>query len=110
MAKKETTKATTSTARRGDYAILERPVITEKSSTVGQSGSVVTFRVARTAEKTEIKSAIERIYGVQVAQVRTVNYMGKPKRTMRSAGRRAAYKKAYVTLKPGQTISVVEGV
>ena len=93
-----------------DYATLLCPVVTEKSSMVGASGSVVTFRVAPEAGKEDIKRAVERVYKVEVAAVRTMNFMGKPKRTTRSQGRRAGYKKALVTLKEGHSIAIVEGV
>ena len=86
------------------------PIITEKSSIVGGDGSQVVFRVARKASKTEIKSAIEKIYGVEVAGVRTCNFIGKLKRTTRTVGRTTGYKKAYVSLKEGQLIDIVEGL
>lgn len=89
-----------------DYAILLGPVITEKASTAGG----VVFKVHPKATKTEIKEAIERVFKVRVAKIATANYMGKPKRTARSAGRRANYKKAYVTLKEGQQIEIIEGL
>jgi len=92
------------------YSILIAPIITEKTSLIGASGSTIVFRVDRRATKTEIRSAVERAFKVDVDAVRTANIMGKPKRTAKSAGRRAAYKKAYVTLKDGQTINIVEGV
>lgn len=96
--------------RLGDYGVLLKPVITEKSSTVGSQGGGVVFRVARTASKDEIKAAIERVFKVKVSAVRTCNYIGKKKRTKSSLGKRAAFKKAYVTLKEGQTIDLVEGL
>ncbi len=94
-----------------DFATLIRPVISEKSAAVGSSterGYV--FRVDRRATKLSVKAAVENVYGVHVTAVRTMNYMGKPKKTARSMGRRSAFKKAYVTLKAGQEITVVEGV
>jgi large subunit ribosomal protein L23 len=97
--------------RISDYALLERPVITEKASSIGgENRGGVTFRVDRRATKDQIREAIERVFKVKVDHVRTVNYQGKKKRTMRSVGRRAAFKKAYVTLQEGHTINVVEGV
>lgn len=65
-------------------------------------GQVLTFRVNCHATKPEIKSAVERIFNVKVANVRTVNYMGKMKRRGRYEGRRPSWKKAYVTLQKGQ--------
>lgn len=91
-----------------DYGILLRPVVTEKSAGYGSSRAV--FRVAKEATKDEVRDAVERVFGVKVVSVNTVNYLGKPKRTTRSAGYRAGYKKAYVTLAEGQSINVVEGL
>lgn len=103
-------KAKRSLAGVGDYGVLLSPVITEKSSVVAGAGSRVVFKVRFDADKTEIRDAVERIFNVKVASVNTVNYQGKPKRTSRSEGFRARYKKAYVTLQAGQSINVIEGV
>lgn len=108
-------KSEQSPARPRDYQIIVSPVVTEKSSLAGSQsssgpGSTVVFRVDSRSNKDEIREAIERVFKVQVAKIRTVNIVGKPKRTTRSSGRRASYKKAYVTLKQGQTINVVEGL
>ena len=103
-------KAEANEPRISDFAILDKPIITEKGTGIGGSTGGVAFRVDRRVGKTEIKEAVERIFKVEVAKVRTVNYIGKKKRTMRSIGRRAAFKKAYVTLKEGFTINLVEGV
>ena len=107
-------KAAVEQARAGvrQYACLHAPVITEKSSTLpGKGGSsTVAFYVDRTASKDEIKQAVEKVLKVEVAAVRTLNTMGKLKRTTRAVGRTARHKKAYVTLKPGHTIGIIEGV
>ena len=103
MAKK---KKTESTASLRDYAILERPVITEKAAAEG----MIVLKVDSRATKTEIKKAAERIFNVGVEAVRTVNVLGKPKRTARSVGRRASFKKAYITLKAGETVDLLEGI
>jgi large subunit ribosomal protein L23 len=89
-----------------DYQILISPVITEKASMHG--GAV--FRVDRRATKEDIRRAVERIFKVNVVDVRTTNVMGKPKRGMKSTGRRDHYKKAYVTVLEGQTIDLIEGL
>jgi large subunit ribosomal protein L23 len=107
MAKK---KKITATANVGDYATLLSPVITEKSATIGGNGRVVTFRVDPRSSKDEIRSAVERVFSVKVEGVRTCRYIGKVKRTARSIGRRAGYKKAYVTLAEGSKIDLVEGL
>lgn len=97
-------------ARISDYAVLQSPVITEKSSLVSGIGGRYVFRVDPRATKTDIRAAVESIFNVKVAAVNTAAFLGKVKRTARSVGRRAGYKKAYVTLKEGFTIDIVEGV
>ena len=90
------------------WDIVKSPVITEKALTlkdktsVEGSAQVLTFRVDRNANKLEIKSAIENIFNVKVAQVRTQNYQGKMKRRGRTEGRRPSWRKAIVTLKAGE--------
>ena len=114
VAPKSAAVTKTGTPTVNDYSILVSPVITEKSSLVGTPNSknmkTFVFIVHRRADKVEIRAAIEKVFKVNVTAVRTVNYMGKVKRTNRSIGRRSAFKKAYVTLQPGQSISVVEGL
>ena len=66
-----------------------------------KAGQVLTFRVDKKATKIDIKGAVEEIFNVKVAQVRTVLYEGKMKRRGRVEGRRAGFKKAYVTLRKG---------
>ncbi|NBW40133.1 50S ribosomal protein L23 [bacterium] len=92
------------------YNTLVRPIVTEKSSYVGEVGSVVTFEVARSATKQEIKEAVAGIFDVEVLGVNILNYRGKLKRRGRQVGMTNSYKKAYVTLGPGQAIDVVEGL
>ena len=111
--KKEVSTVSTQDGKKAtvaDYALLKAPVITEKASMLGGDKRVAVFRIGRDVTKTAVRQAVERVYGVQVESVRTANYLGKVKRTSRSAGRRPHFKKAYVTLKPGQTIDIVEGV
>ena len=98
------------TAGVADYRILLRPIITEKSSLVGGAGNTVVFSVDRRSTKNEIRIAVERVFNVEVAKVRTTNTSGKVKRTTGSMGRTNSCKKAYVTLKEGFTINVVEGL
>jgi large subunit ribosomal protein L23 len=96
----------------GTWEILKAPVVTEKSVILKEDstdensgrkqGQILTFRVARKATKPEIKSAIEEIFNVKVATVRTVQYEGKMKRRGRQEGRRPNFKKAYVTLRKGE--------
>jgi len=107
MAKK---KVKTEAARVADYGIILSPVISEKSAMVGASGQTVTFRVDPRASKTEIRGAVERVFSVKVDAIRTCRFMGKLKRTMTGVGKRAGYKKAYVTLAEGSKIDLVEGL
>ena len=93
------------------YDIIRRPVITEQSMESVADKKYV-FQVAIDANKTEIKAAVEEIFDVKVAKVNTVRMMGKMKRTgAYPAGRRAAYKKAIVTLTAdSKTIEFFEGM
>lgn len=108
MAKKSEKKV--ATARVADYALLLRPVITEKSAIVGSAGNTFVFEIDPRATKTDLRAAIERIFSVNVRSIRTANHIGKIKRTAKSTGRQIAVKKAYVTLAEGQKIEVVEGL
>ena len=92
------------------YNIIKRPLITEKSTIQKEMDNQLAFEVDRRANKIEIKKAVERIFKVQVETVRTMNYQGKKKRLGRTMGRRRHWKKAVVTLKPGQKIEFFEGV
>ena len=93
------------------YDIILRPVITEQSMESVADKKYV-FQVAIDATKTEIKAAVEEIFGVKVAKINTVRMQGKVKRTgAYPAGRRAAYKKAIVTLTAdSKTIEFFEGM
>ena len=93
------------------YDIIRRPVITEQSMEDVAAKKYV-FEVDINSNKTEIKAAVEEIFGVKVAKVNTVRMQGKVKRTgAYPAGRRAAYKKAIVTLTAdSKTIEFFEGM
>ena len=93
------------------YDIIRRPVITEQSMADVADKKYV-FMVAIDANKTEIKAAVEEIFGVKVAKVNTIRMQGKVKRTCAyPAGQRAAYKKAVVTLTAdSKTIEFFEGM
>lgn len=84
--------------------IIIAPVITEKSALCEQEGTYV-FKVAKKANKTQIKQAIEKIFNVKVENVNTVNVHPKKKRVGRYEGMTKSYKKAYVKLAKGSTIS-----
>ena len=95
------------------YDILRYPHVTEKSTLKKElsEGRVIAFQVRKDASKHNIKEAVEHIFEVQVEKVRTANFIGKIKRQGRNKGRRPGWKKAYVTLKPGQkSIEFFEGV
>ena len=93
------------------YDIIIKPVITEQSMEAIADKKYV-FQVAIDADKTQIKAAVEEIFGVKVAKVNTIRMQGKVKRTgAYPAGRRAAYKKAVVTLTAdSKTIEFFEGM
>ena len=93
------------------YDIVKRPVITEQSM-ADVADKKYAFMVDVNADKTEIKAAVEEIFGVKVAKINTVRMSGKVKRTgAYPAGRRAAYKKAVVTLTAdSKTIEFFEGM
>ena len=93
------------------YDIIKRPVITEQSMESVADKKYV-FEVDINANKTEIKEAVEAVFGVKVAKINTVRMQGKVKRTgAYPAGRRPAYKKAIVTLPAdSKTIELFEGM
>ena len=87
------------------HDVLIRPVITEKSTMLMEEGKY-TFRVPLTANKVQIRQAVEKIFNVKVEKVATIRVLGKTKRM----GKRSDYKKAIVTLKAGESIEFFEGV
>ena len=93
------------------YDIIKRPVITEQSMESVADKKYV-FMVDIDSNKTEIKAAVEEVFGVKVAKVNTIRMQGKVKRTgAYPAGRRAAYKKAIITLTAdSKTIELFEGM
>ena len=92
------------------YGILREPRMTEKSATLGSTSNTVVFEVHVKANKKEIQNAVEKIFDVKVESVRTINSLGKMRRVRTQAGRQKAWKKAYVTLKEGSTIDIIEGL
>ena len=89
--------------------VLLAPQISEKATYVADKHNQVIFRVASDATKPEIKAAVELLFKVEVGAVQVANVKGKVKRFKGSAGRRKGWKKAFVSLKPGQEINFVEG-
>jgi large subunit ribosomal protein L23 len=94
---------------RNPRRVIIRPLMTEKSMRLKDDQNAVTFQVRPDANKVEIRSAVEAVFNVKVADVRTASYQGKLKRMGRHQGRRADWKKAIVTLRPGHKIELVEG-
>ena len=94
---------------RSPREIIIRPIMTEKSMQQKEEQNVVTFRVRPDANKVEIRTAVEAVFNVKVASVRTSSYEGKLKRMGRHQGRRPDWKKAVVALAPGHKIELVEG-
>ena len=92
------------------YDVLVGPLLTEKGTLLKEKDNKVIFRVARNANKIEIKKAVEETLKVKVERVRTINYRGKKKRLGRYEGRRPDWKKAIVTLKEGERLDFIEGV
>jgi large subunit ribosomal protein L23 len=92
------------------HDIILRPLVTEKSTDQLERNSAYTFAVARDANKIQIAKAVEELFNVRVREVRTMRYAGKQRRIGRFVGRRPSWKKAVVTLRPGETIELFEGV
>jgi len=90
--------------------ILVKPLVTEKSHEQLDKHGAYTFVVANVANKIEIAGAIEKQFNVKVRNVRTMRYAGKEKRMGKWVGRKAAWKKAVVTLAEGDSIEIFEGV
>jgi len=89
--------------------VILAPQISEKSTFVADKNEQVVFRVASDATKPEIKAAVELLFKVQVDNVQVLNVKGKAKRFGKFMGRRKNWKKAYVSLKPGQEINFTAG-
>ena len=95
------------------YDVLRRPLITEKTNYQNSELHQYVFEVAIEANKSMIKDAVETLFDVDVLRVNVINMPAKRKRNMRTRQmnkRRSAYKKAIVTLAPGDTIQAFEGV
>jgi len=90
--------------------ILLQALISEKATTLQEKANCYQFRVARYANKMQIKDAIEKAFNVKVAEVTTANVKGKTKRLGRFQGKRSDWKKAYVWLKPDNKIELFETV
>lgn len=92
------------------YDMITRPVVTEKTTEQKERDNQITFEVNPKTNRIEVKRAIENIFNVKVETVRTMNIKGKVKRRGRVVGKRKNWKKAIVTLMPGQRIDFFDGV
>ena len=107
---------------RAPELIIKRPLLTEKGTLLKETGGTtevldpeqvspqLLFEVLRDANKVEIRNAVEKLWNVRVVKVRTAVVRGKEKRMGRYTGRRPSWKRALVTLAPGQKIEFFEGV
>ena len=92
------------------YEVVRRPIITEKSNIQKDEVNQVTLEVARNTNKIEIKNAVQKLFNVKVLDVRTMNLKGKKKRVGKNMGKKPDWKKAVVTLIPGEKIEFFDGV
>ena len=92
------------------YSVIRKPLVTEKSTIARDEENKYLFEVDRRATKIDVCNAVEKIFKVHVVNVRTMNMTGKKKRIGKIIGRRRNWKKAVITLTPGNSIEVHEGV
>ena len=92
------------------HQIIQRPIITERSTIEREERNVVTFQVDPRASKPQIKQAVEQLFAVSVVEGRTARIRGKNRRMGRNVGRKPLWKKARVRLREGDNIEFFEGV
>jgi large subunit ribosomal protein L23 len=92
------------------YQIIKQPLITEKGMRLNEEGGTVVFRVDARANKLQIRHAVEVLFNVKVTKVNTLNVEGKKRRIRYREGKRPDWKKAYITLREGDSITFFEGV
>jgi large subunit ribosomal protein L23 len=92
------------------YDIIRGPIVTEKTTLQKELNNQVTFKVDKHANRIQIKSAVEKNFNTKVKQVRTIQVKGKVKQRGKIIGKRPDWKKAIITLMPGQRIDFFEGV
>jgi large subunit ribosomal protein L23 len=92
------------------YHVIKRPLLTEKGNLQKEQFNQVTLRVAKRANKIEIRRAVETLFKTKVVDVRTMVIPGKKRRMGKSIGMRSDWKKAVVTLAPGKKIEFFEGM
>jgi large subunit ribosomal protein L23 len=95
--------------RPDQHQIVLHPVLTEKSTTLREAHHKVAFAVHPSANKIDVKAAVEKMLNVKVVDVNMMKVRGKIKRLGRFAGRKPNWKKAIVTLKPGEKLDIFEG-
>ena len=86
------------------YDVIRRPLVTEKGVTKKDTERTLCFEVSAEANKTQVKSAVEKLFKVKVDEVRTATFEGKLRRLGRFSGYRSDWKKAYVKLKAGEKV------
>ena len=92
------------------HHLIRGPIITEKTHTLREANNKLTLKVDVKANKIEIRKAIETLFKVKVLAVNTIQMLGKKKRLGKSEGKRPDWKKAIVTLAPGEKIAGYEGL
>lgn len=90
------------------YEVIKRPLVTEKTTLEKDAKNIIAFEIDPHANKIEIKEAVEKIFNVDVVDVKTINIAGKKKRIGKNVGKRSNWKKAYVTLKKGSKVDFFE--
>jgi large subunit ribosomal protein L23 len=91
------------------YQIIKEPHITEKASLQKELANKISFKVHKRANKIEIKRAVATLFKTKVVDVRTMNVRGKRRRVGKNLGKRPDWKKAVVTLAPGENVEFFEG-
>lgn len=91
------------------FRVLQSPIVTEKTA-LQETKGVYTFKVSKSADKHQVKKAIEDVYGVTPEKVRMINVLGKNSRSGHSMKKKSEYKKAIISLKSGDSIQIFEGV
>ena len=92
------------------YSVLRKPIVTEKTTFQKEDDNQISFQVRSDANKIEIRRAVEKLLEVKVTSVNTMVYRGKSKRLGRTIGKRANWKKAVVTLAPGEEVEFFEAI
>ncbi len=91
------------------YSQLKTPYITEKTNLIKDAENKFCFKVDKNSNKVEVKKAIEKIFSVKVEKVGILNMQGKKKRLGKNEGKKSSWKKAIITIKKGEKISIFEG-